>query len=214
VSLDERHFPGRQGRIVFAYLAARRDQAVPRDELAEVLWGDQLPATWEKALRVLMTKLRALLEACGIDGSTALTSAFGCYKLTLPVGAWVDVEAAVDAVERAEAALVAGDLNEARSQATVASGLARRSFLPGEDGSWVEECRRDLRDVLVRAVECLRDASLGVGESPEAVRFAEEVTELEPFRDSGYRRLMESHAAAGNSAEALRVYERVPALPR
>jgi hypothetical protein len=67
---------------VFAYLAAQNGRPVPRDELAEVLWGDELPATWEKALRVLMTKLRALLEECGIEGSAALTSAFGCYKLT------------------------------------------------------------------------------------------------------------------------------------
>lgn len=68
---------------MFAYLAAQKERPVPRDELAELLWGDELPATWEKALRVLMTKLRALLEECGIDGSTALTSAFGCYRLVL-----------------------------------------------------------------------------------------------------------------------------------
>jgi DNA-binding SARP family transcriptional activator len=99
---------------VFAYLAAQNGRAVPRDELAEVLWGDELPVTWEKALRVLMTKLRALLEECGIDGSSALTSAFGCYKLSLPAGAWIDVEAAIETVERAEAAFAAGDLVEAR----------------------------------------------------------------------------------------------------
>jgi YVTN family beta-propeller protein len=193
---------------VFACLAAQNGRSVPRDELAELLWGrDELPATWEKALRVLMTKLRALLEECGIDGSTALTSAFGCYKLTLPAGAWIDVDAAVDAVERAEAALVADDLDEAKSQAKVAAVLARRSFLPGEDGMWVEERRRDLREVLVRALECLRDSSFRAGEFADAVRHADEVTELEPFRESSYRQLMQAHAAAGNPAEALRVYE-------
>jgi YVTN family beta-propeller protein len=193
---------------VFAYLAAQRGRPVPRDELADVLWGEELPATWEKALRVLMTKLRALLEECGIDGSTALTSAFGCYKLTLPKGSWIDVDAAVESAEGAEAALAAGDVEQARSEATVAAALARRSFLPGEDGSWVEGRRRDLREVLVRSVECLRDALLGAGEPVEAVRYADEVTELEPFRESAHRRLMEAHIAAGNPAEALRAYER------
>jgi SARP family transcriptional regulator, regulator of embCAB operon len=208
MGVDEQRFPGRQGRILFAYLAAQNGRPVPRDELAELLWREELPATWEKALRVLMSKLRALLEECGIDGSTALTSAFGCYKLTLPPGTWIDVNAAVDSVARAEAALAAGDLAEGQSQATVAAALARRSFLPGEEGSWVEEKRSELRGVLVRSLECLRDASFAAGESAEAVRHAEEVTELEPFRKSGYRRLMEAHAAAGNPAEALRVYER------
>ena len=117
---------------MFAYLAAQNGRAVPRDELALILWGDELPATWEKALRVLMTKLRALLEECGIDGSTALTSAFGCYKLTLPAGAWIDVDAAVDSVVKADEALAAGQLGEAQAHATVAAGLARRSCAVAE----------------------------------------------------------------------------------
>jgi SARP family transcriptional regulator, regulator of embCAB operon len=208
VVVDEQRFPGRQGRLVFAYLLAAQGRPVPRDELADALWGDHPPARWEKALSVLVSKLRALLSECGVDGASSLTSAFGCYKLTLPAGAWIDVDAAADAVERAESALLTGDLDEARSHASTAADLARRSFLPGEDGSWVEEQRRELRDVLVRALECLGDASLGAGEFAEAVRHAAEVTELEPFRESSYRTLMQAHAAAGNPAEALRVYER------
>jgi len=206
--LDEQRFPGRQGRILFAYLAAQKGRPVPRDELAELLWSGELPATWEKALRVLMTKLRALLNECGIDGASALTSAFGCYQLTLPEGAWIDVHAAANAVERAETALAAGDLDYAGAQASTAAELARRVFLPGEDGPWVEDQRRDLRDILVRALECLRDAALAGGEFGDAVRYAGEVTELEPFRESSYHALMQAHAAAGDPAEALRVYER------
>jgi DNA-binding SARP family transcriptional activator/streptogramin lyase len=206
--LDEQRFPGRQGRILFAYLAAQKGRPVPRDELAELLWSEELPATWEKALRVLMTKLRTLLTECGIDGASALTSAFGCYQLTLPEGAWIDVHAAANAVERAETALAAGDLDYARAQATTAAELARRVFLPGEDGPWVEDQRRDLRDILVRALECLRDAAHANGEFGDAVRYAAEITELEPFRESSYRALMQAHASAGNPAEALRVYER------
>jgi DNA-binding SARP family transcriptional activator/streptogramin lyase len=193
---------------VFAYLAAQNGRPVPRDELAELLWGDELPPTWEKALRVLMTKLRALLEECGIDGSSALSAAFGCYQLMLPEGTWIDIDVGAKALEHAEAALAQGDFEEARSQASTAVALARRSFLPGEDGSWVEEQRRELGNILVRALECLRDGALAAGDSGEAVRLAAEITELEPFRESSYRALMQAHAAAGNPAEALRVYER------
>ena len=133
---------------------------------------------------------------------------FGCYTLTLPADAWIDIHAASTAIGQAEVALAAGDLNEARAQASTAAALSRPIFLPGEDGTWVEEQRRDLRDVLVRALECLRDASLAAGESGDAVRYATEITELEPFRESSYRALMQAHVAAGDPAEALRVYER------
>src|SRR5215470_1785307 len=159
-TLDEPRFSGRQGRLLFAYLAAQHGRSVPRDELAELLWGESLPTTWDKALRVLMTKLRALLEECGLEGSSVLKSAFGCYQLTLPDDAWIDVDAAASAVERGEAAFAVDDLDEAREQASTGAVLARRVFLPGEDGRWVEDQRRDLRDLLVRALECLRDAAL------------------------------------------------------
>jgi DNA-binding SARP family transcriptional activator/streptogramin lyase len=206
--LGEQRFPGRQGRILFAYLAAQKGRPVPRDELAELLWDEELPATWEKAIRVLMTKLRALLTECGIDGASALTSAFGCYQLTLPEGAWIDVHASANALERAETALAAGDHDYARAQASTAAELARRVFLPGEDGPWVEDQRRNLRDILVRGLECLRDAALANGDYVDAVRYAAEITDLEPFRESSYRALMQAHATAGDPAEALRVYER------
>ena len=206
--LDERSFPGRQGRLVFAYLLAEEGRAVPRDELAEVLWGDAPPTTWEKALSVLVSKLRALLEECGVDGQAALRSAFGCYQLVLPAGAWIDVAAAREAVNTAEAALDVGDIAAARERGAEAVALARRSFLPGEDGAWVEEKRRELSELLVRGLACLADACLATGDGREAVRHAEELTTLEPYRESGYRRLMQAHAVAGDSAEALRVYER------
>ena len=54
----------------------------------------------------------------------------------------------------------------------------------------------------------LRDASLRLGDAAEATKWADQVVALEPFREAGYRRLMEAHAAAGNRAEALQVYER------
>ena len=80
--------------------------------------------------------------------------------------------------------------------------------MPGEDGAWVEEKRRELADVRGRALSALADACLRSGDPQEAAKWAEQAIALEPFRETGYRRLMEAHAAAGNRAEALRVYER------
>jgi hypothetical protein len=50
VVLDEANFPGRQGRLLFAYLVAEQGRPVPRDELADALWGETPPATSDKAL--------------------------------------------------------------------------------------------------------------------------------------------------------------------
>jgi DNA-binding SARP family transcriptional activator/streptogramin lyase len=206
--VDEQRFAGRQGRLVFAYLLAEQGRPVPRGELAEALWGDTPPATWEKALSVLVSKLRAVLTECGLDGSRCLTSAFGCYQLTLPAGTWIDVVAADEAASAAERALAAGDLEHARAEASTAESLARRTFLPGEDARWVEEKRAELRETLVRGLDCLAEAHRLAGDPRAAVRAAEELLELEPYQERGYRLLMEAQSAAGNDAEALRIYER------
>ena len=205
--IDGPRFPGRQGRILFAYLVAEQGRAVPRDELADALWEDALPATWDKALTVLASKLRTLFASHGLDGGTALTYAYGCYQLELPEGAWVDVLAAEAAAHDAETALAANDHAAAKSAAALAESLTRQSFVPGEDGSWVEQKRRELAEVRGRAMRVLVDACVATGDGAEAVKWAEEAVALEPFRESGYRRLMEAHAAAGDRAEALRVYD-------
>jgi class 3 adenylate cyclase len=176
---------------------------VPRDELADAIWGESPPATWEKALTVIASKLRGLLAEDGIT----LTNAFGCYRLELPEGTWVDLFAAAGSAEDAEEALVAGELDQARAAAESAESLARLTFLPGEGGTWVEQKRRDLADIRERALSVLADACLRSGAAREAARWSQELIALSPFSEAGYRRLMEAHAAAGNRAEALRVYE-------
>ena len=211
VVVGEQRFP-RQGRLVFAYLLAADGKPVPKDELAEALWGDELPARWEKALTVLVSRLRALLNECDVDGSTALTSAFGCYQLILPPGSWIDIAAADEAANAAELALAAGDADAAWLNASTAESLAHGTFLPGEDAGWVSERRAELREILVRALECLAVANRMRGDPAAAVRAADELIILEPFRESGYRLLMQAQSAAGNDAEALRTYERCRAL--
>lgn len=206
--IDESQLLGRQGRLFFAYLVAEHSRPVPRDELAEALWGATPPVTWEKALTVLASKLRRLLAEHGVADPSLLTAAFGCYRLELPDGTWVDVLEAAKAADDAQRALDLGDLEQARARAALAISLLHRPFLPGEDGAWVEAKRRDLADVRERALATLTDAGLLAGDASEAVDAAEQLIALAPLRESGYRRLMEAHAAAGNRAEALGVYER------
>ncbi len=206
--IDEARFPGRQGRLLFAYLVAEQGRPVPRDELAEALWEEGRPATWDKALSVLVSKLRSLLTNQGIDGAKALTSAFGCYRLELPEGSWVDVIVAANAAQEAEEALAAGDLEQAKSAAVLVESLLQQPFLPGEEGAWVDEKRRELAEVRGRALTALAETCLRSGDVREAVKWAEQTIALAPFRETGYRRLMDAHAADGNRAEALRVYER------
>src|SRR5215213_3441281 len=194
MSIDEARFPGRQGRLLFAYLVAEQGRPVPRDELAEAVWGEAPPATWEKALSVIVSKLRGLLVDVGVDGPNVLTSAFGCYRLDLAEGSWVDVIVATNAARDAEAALTAGDPETAKDAAALSESLLRQPFLPGEEGAWVEDKRRGFADVRERALTVLAASCLRSGDAPAAAKWAEQTVALAPFRETGYRHLMEAHA--------------------
>src|ERR1041384_6959258 len=84
--IDEAQLGGRQGRRLFSHPVAERSRPVPRDELGEALWGETPPATRDKALTVIASKLRGALSDAGFDGRELLTAAFGCYRLHPPPG--------------------------------------------------------------------------------------------------------------------------------
>ena len=209
--LDERHFRGRQGRLVFSYLACEHHRAVSRDELAEELWSEVLPSSWERSLSAIISKLRALLGGVGPPGTT-LASSFGSYQLRLPADAWIDVEAAAEALDYAESALRDGRPRQAWGWAQATYHISRRPFLTGEDGPWVTQKRAELRDMLVRVHDCLGEIFIFSGEPALAAKHAEQALILEPLRESSYRLLMSAHDAAGNRAQALSVYERCRGL--
>lgn len=204
---NSRDFPGRQGRETFAYLAVNRTRLVSRTELADALWGDRLPDSWGTSLSAIMSKLRTLLKACGLDGPSTLITEDRCHSLQLPPGAWVDHEVASDAVHEAETAIAAGEPERAYGPSAVAHHISRRPFLPGAEAPWIAYRRETLANLLIRSLECRATVYLWNREHTLAVEAAREMIDLRPFRESGYRLLMRGHAAAGNSAEALRVYE-------
>ncbi|MDT4919901.1 MAG: family transcriptional regulator, regulator of embCAB operon [Pseudonocardiales bacterium] len=210
--IPRERLPGRQGRLLLAYLITEHGHAVRRGDLAELLWGAHPPATSDKAIAVVISKLRAVLVACGVDGSRALTNAFGCYQLTLPEGTWIDVESAAELAGSAEDALRRGAVDAALSSAREAIELGRRPFLPGADGPWVADRRAALAAVLAGALDCAAEAALRTNDAAGAVGAAREAVALEPFREASHRNLMRAHASAGNRADALRAYERYRAL--
>ena len=206
--LDDR-LPGRQGRLLFVYLAANRNRFVRRAELIGAVWPWDPPPGADSALSALLSKLRRGLGEGVVAGRTEL-------RLELPNDAWVDLEAAAEAIHRAEAAVAQSDWRRAWGPAHVAVHVANRGFLDDEDLPWAEERRRELGDLLLRGLDCIAATGLGLGptELPTAKRAAVRLIREAPFRESGHGFLMQVLAAEGNLAEALHVYERLRRLLR
>ena len=205
--IEERMFPGRQGRLAFVYLVSEHLRPVPRDELADAIWPRELPPGWEGALSAVVSKIRALLKPLG-PAVVEITIAAGSYQMQLPRDPWIDLEVAQSSVDEAEGLVRSGLVKRAWGPANVAAAIAGRPLLPREDAEWVERRRHALQEIHLRSLECLSEIALQNGEPPLAAQLAAEAVTAEPFREAGYRRLMRAYDAMGNRAEALRIYDR------
>jgi DNA-binding SARP family transcriptional activator len=204
---DECLLYGRQARLIFAMLVVERDRPMHRDQLAGALWPHGLPRTWGAALRGVISKVRAFLAGAGLPGSLAPSGVSSAYQLRLP-DVVVDVEFACSAAETAERILRDGDPVRAMALAERARKIAVRPFFPDAMGQWVDSVRDRLSKTLLRALCTLSEGYAQRGRYELAVRTAEDAMVVEPFRERTHQLLMRVHAAAGNPAEALRVYDR------
>ena len=206
VELDGRELtpklPGGQARVLFTYLTVKRALPCSRDRLVEALWPFRPPAGADAALSALLSRLRSVVGNDVLCGRSEI-------KLQLPDDAWVDLEAAEEAIHRAEAAVAQRDWARGWGPSLIAMFTARRGFLPLEDLPWAEEFRRRLADIHIASLECYAAVALGVGGSElgPGERSAREIVALAPYRERGHALLMQILAARGNRAEALRVYD-------
>jgi len=213
VRLDGRRvedaLPGAKGQLLFAYLVLNRLRRLGRDEVLMAVYGEEATPGHYPRLSVLLSKLRRVLGPELLGGRSEI-------ELALSRDSFVDVEAAFEAVHRAESHVSNGAWAEAWGPSGIAYHVASRPLLRGFDRPWLDDWRRRLDDVRLRGLECFAAARLGLGGPtlPQAEVCGRRLVELAPYRESGYRILMEALERRGNVAEALLVYDSLRVLLR
>jgi DNA-binding SARP family transcriptional activator len=199
--------PGNQGRLTFAALAIER-RPISHDQLAEIVWGEQLPNRWKGSLAAVVSKIRTLVTSIGLDGRSVVHSSGSTYALVLPSSSWVDLEEAHRELDRAEGAWRHGEAEAATRHATVASSILRRPVLAGVESLWAEGVQTRHGDALYRSYITLSEAWNELGDHQLAATIASSAIDVDPLREVGHRSLVAAEVARGDRGAALRAFAR------
>jgi pentatricopeptide repeat protein len=192
----------RQGRLVLALLALNRDRPVSREELELAVWGLESGGDHRSGVSSLLSRLRRVLRADVIENK-------GGTSFQIAEHVTVDYHEAVDALARAKQALLRGAAEDAAAVARHAQRIADRGLMHGETAPWLDDWRRELAELGLRARELIAEACLVIGgpELQTATDCAREILKAEPYRESAHSVLIRALAAQGNVAQALAVYD-------
>ncbi len=86
----------------------------------------------------------------------------------------------------------------------------------GAQAGWLEPFRNELEDIRLQALEVVGRSRAPAGRRPAGLGGTRGPwpDPRQPYRESGYTLLMQAHALRGNSAEAVRVFDRLRVLLR
>jgi DNA-binding SARP family transcriptional activator len=189
-------------RVVLAALVVRAGEPSSTEALADVLWGDQVPASGAKVVHGCVARLRKRLGAATIESGVA------GYRLAVNE-AEVDSRSFERLFGRAREALDAGDPERASYLASEALGLWRGRALSDLD-EWepgrVEATRLD--GLRMDAEELLVEAGTRSGHGRDVVERARALVAAAPYREHRWALLAVALHQAGPQAEALAALKR------
>ncbi|WP_405066683.1 winged helix-turn-helix domain-containing protein [Kribbella sp. NBC_01510] len=189
---------GRRDRVVLAALVVHPGEVVSAEELADVLWGEQLPPSWAKIVQGCVVRLRKLLGVQAIE-----TTALG-YRLVVPLDE-IDAQRFERAVSRAHELLAADDAE--RSALVLADALALWRGRPlteidGWDAARIEAAR--LTELLYTAEELYVESALRAGQHDRVLAKAQALVAEAPLRERRWALLATAQYQSGRQGESLR----------
>ncbi|MFG1625665.1 BTAD domain-containing putative transcriptional regulator [Kribbella sp. NPDC049227] len=197
---------GRRDRIVVAALAVHPGEVVSAEQLADVLWRERPPPSWQKVVQGCVVRLRKVLGTHAIE-----TQPLG-YRLAVPLDE-IDAQRFDRAVVRARALLASYEPE--RSAMVLAEALTLWRGRPlTEVGGWdtarIEASR--LIELRHTADELYVESALRSGRHEQVLAEAQALVAEEPLRERRWILLATAQYQSGRQGEALRTIRRSKAV--
>lgn len=193
--------------LALCVLARRSNERVSTAELSDALWTHERPATYRNVIQVVISKLRAVVEAAD-DPAVELLALNDGYVLRCPADA-VDACVFDSLVTSAMRELSGAHAAEARRLLADALGRWAEPFGGHEPEAlmpYADQLRRRRREAESALLEV--DIQLGV----EDVEVIARAVDADPFDERLWGYLMIALYRRGRQADALRAFARARAL--
>lgn len=186
-------------------LIVNRGRYLTREQLYDVLWGEERPETARQTVQTYVSHLRRTIESVGGAGPKEI--AYAGHGYSFQAEAELDVLDLENGVADAQAALRAQNYERAMAYAEGALRVIRGPLLGHVDkGPVLSAWAQVYRDHELEAEEAAIRALLGMGRPQAAIARASVMVAREPTREGFCRLLMLAHYRCGQAPQAAAAY--------
>ena len=197
---------GPRDRVVLSALALECREVVGGARLADALWGDEVPASWNKVVQGCVVRLRRALGSATIE-----THPLG-YRLTLTDDD-LDTRRFEHQLSRARELLALGESERSMYAADEALALWRgQPFIDVDHWEPAQVEAHRLSELHLDAEELRIDAALRSGRHREVLASARACVEAAPTRERRWELLALAQYRAGQQGDALRTLREARAV--
>jgi LuxR family maltose regulon positive regulatory protein len=202
----------RRARDIFCYIATSRHRRVEKDVLIDVFWGEDDPKTVEKNFHPTISHIRKALNSRQPFKQNFLVFRDGAYQLNPELVYAIDTEQFEEAVALAEKAKRENRTEDFRAHLETAHALYRGEYLAGVYDDWAEQRRTVYAEQFARVLNALAKIAAGEKKWSNALKYAHEILQIDPFREDAHRLLMRVFAAQGKRSAVVEQFESLQKL--
>jgi DNA-binding SARP family transcriptional activator/tetratricopeptide (TPR) repeat protein/DNA-binding XRE family transcriptional regulator len=195
-------------RLLLALLALQPNRVVRREEIVDVLWGDNPPSSCLELVHTYVARLRKALESPrgSAEPARMIITSGGGYQLSV-TEQQLDLLQFDARVEQAGEAIEAGEAGAATLSFRAALELWRGPALADMDGFRHHPVCLALTRRRATIILRYADTALAQGNPSEVVSQLRALTVEEPLDEAAHARLMLALAGSGRQAAALELYD-------
>ena len=175
--------------------------------MIEAFWGEDDLKTIEKNFHPTISHIRKALNSRQSFKQNFLVFRDGAYQLNPELVYSIDTEEFETAIAEAEKAKKEKDTESFRTNLEKAHALYRGEYMAGVYEDWAVKRKPFYAEQFARVLNALAKLAFSEKKLSNAAKYADDILQLDPFREDAHRLLMKIFASQGKRAKVIEHFE-------